>query len=116
MIKSNVFQKECPWGNFRQFTHDISSTVKILTVLPNEKLSLQSHKKRAEFWYVISGSGTVIIGESEKEAVAGDEYEIALEEKHRLSAGPEGIKVLEIATGDFDELDVIHYEDKYGRI
>lgn len=115
MIKSNVFQTECPWGNFRQFTQDASSTVKILTVLPNEELSLQSHKKRSEFWYIISGSGTVIIGESEKPAVAGDEYKIAPEEKHRLTAGPEGIKVLEISTGDFDEEDIIRFEDKYSR-
>ena len=116
MILGNVFQIERPWGNFRQFTHNESSTVKIITVKPNEILSLQSHKYRREFWYIISGSGTVEIGSIKKNTTAGDEHEINIEEKHRLGAGPEGIRVLEIATGNFDEGDIIHYEDKYGRL
>lgn len=116
MIKSNIFQVERPWGNFRQFTHNELSTVKIITVKPNEILSLQSHEKREEFWCVIGGSGTVEIGEVKKETNIGDEHEIKIGEKHRLGAGPEGIQVLEIATGDFDEEDIKHFEDKYGRI
>lgn len=113
---SKVFEVERPWGKFKQFTHNEPSTVKIITVKPNEILSLQSHKKREEFWHVISGSGFVEIGENKVPANIGDEYEIGIEDKHRLSAGPLGIQVLEIATGDFDELDIIHYEDKYGRM
>lgn len=116
IIKSNIFQVERPWGNFRQFTKNDNTTVKIITVKPNEELSLQSHAHRSEFWYVISGSGTVEIGEIKKDTVVGDEHEIQVGEKHRLSAGPLGIQVLEIAIGDFDENDIIHYEDKYGRI
>ena len=116
MTKSDVFQVERPWGNFRQFTHNDSSTIKIVTVKPNEILSLQSHKNRKEFWHVISGSGIIEIGEDKKDTIVGDEYEIQIGEKHRLSAGPLGIQVLEIATGDFDEEDIIHYEDKYGRV
>lgn len=116
MIKSNIFQIERPWGNFRQFTKNDNTTIKIITVKPNELLSLQSHTHRAEFWHVISGSGTVEIGGVKKDTVAGDEHEIAIGEKHRLGAGPNGIQVLEIATGDFDESDIVHYEDKYGRV
>ncbi|HAE36960.1 MAG: Mannose-6-phosphate isomerase, type II [Candidatus Nomurabacteria bacterium GW2011_GWF2_35_66] len=116
MIKANSFQVERPWGNFRQFTKNAISTVKIITVNPNESLSLQSHEKRSEFWHVISGSGTVEIGEVKKETTVGDEHEIAIGEKHRLSAGVSGIQVLEIATGEFDESDIVHFEDKYGRV
>lgn len=116
MIKSKVFQIERPWGNFRQFTHNDSSTVKIITVKPNESLSLQKHSKRAEFWYIISGAGFVEIGDEKKETTVGDEHEIAIGDKHRLSAGEEGLKVLEIAIGDFDENDIVHLEDKYGRV
>lgn len=116
MTKSDIFQIERPWGNFRQFTHNNSSTIKIVTVKPNETLSLQSHKNRSEFWHVISGYGTIEIGEIKKNTVVGDEHEIKVGEKHRLSAGPDGVQVLEIASGDFDETDIIHYEDKYGRV
>ena len=116
MIKSNTFQIERPWGNFRQFTHNESSTVKILTINPNEILSLQSHNHREEFWHIIEGSGYVEINGIKQDTTPGAEYEVKTGEKHRLSAGPDGLKVLEIAIGDFDEEDIIHYEDKYGRI
>jgi mannose-1-phosphate guanylyltransferase/mannose-1-phosphate guanylyltransferase/mannose-6-phosphate isomerase len=116
MIKSKVFQVERPWGNFRQFTHNELSTVKILTLKPNEMLSLQSHKHRTEFWHITGGSGIVEIGGMKENAALRDEYEIPIGAKHRLSAGFDGIQVLEIATGDFDEEDIIHYEDKYGRV
>jgi mannose-1-phosphate guanylyltransferase/mannose-1-phosphate guanylyltransferase/mannose-6-phosphate isomerase len=115
MIRADVFQVERPWGNFRQFTHNDSSTVKIITVKPNEALSLQSHKNRSEFWHVISGNGIVEIGEIKKNTIVGDEHEIKEGEKHRLSAGPLGVQVLEIAFGNFDENDIVHYEDKYDR-
>ena len=116
MSKLDIFQVERPWGNFRQFTHNELSTVKILTVKPNEELSLQSHKKRSEFWFVVTGDGTVEIGGIKKNTFAGDEHEIPVGEKHRLSAGNNGISVLEIAQGEFDENDIVHYEDKYGRV
>ena len=114
-ITSKIIEVAKPWGNFRQFTHNTSSTVKIITVKPNEELSLQSHTKRAEFWKVISGSGSFVIGEETHMVATGDEYTIAQGARHRISSGVEGMSVLEIALGDFDEEDIIRYEDKYGR-
>lgn len=116
MNSLKIYQEERPWGNFRQFTKDSVSTVKILTVNPNQILSLQSHQKRSEFWKVIKGSGIVEIDDLKVEAHEGDEYEIGIGAKHRLSGLESGISVLEIATGLFDESDIIRYEDKYGRI
>ena len=114
-IKVTPFQDERPWGYFRQFCANTPTTVKIISIKPKEMLSLQSHTKREEFWHVISGSGRVEIGEIKKETIVGDEHEIQIGEKHRLSAGPDGIQVLEIAIGNFDESDIVHYEDKYKR-
>lgn len=116
MKNLNIYQEERPWGNFRQFTHDTPSTVKILTVKPNEALSLQSHNKRTEFWRVIKGNGVVYIGDKEYNVIEGDEYDILVNTKHSLSAGALGIEVLEIATGEFDENDIVRYKDKYGRV
>ncbi|MFA6258925.1 MAG: phosphomannose isomerase type II C-terminal cupin domain [Candidatus Paceibacterota bacterium] len=109
------FQIEKPWGNFRQFTHNVSSTVKILTVNKNEALSLQSHTKRSEFWKVIQGDGIMEMNGVKYKLKEGDESNISAGATHRIIAGPSGIKVLEISTGDFDEEDIIRYEDKYGR-
>lgn len=116
MIKNKVFQVEKPWGNFRQFTHNESSTVKILTLNPNEFFSLQTHQKRAEFWHMISGSGFIQIEDTKTKVEVGDELEIGTGMRHRIIAGPKGLQVLEISTGDFDEDDIVRYEDKYGRI
>jgi len=115
MIKKEIYQEERPWGNFRQFTHDILSTVKIITVKPNEILSLQSHSKRSEFWKILKGNGIIEIEDSKNEAKEGDEYEINIGIKHRISAGNEGLEVLEISTGEFEENDIIRYQDKNGR-
>jgi mannose-1-phosphate guanylyltransferase/mannose-1-phosphate guanylyltransferase/mannose-6-phosphate isomerase len=116
MKELDIYQEERPWGNFRQFTHNALSTVKIITVEHGEMLSLQSHKLRSEFWHVLAGTGIVQMGEVKKNTTVGDEYQIEIGEKHRLEAGPDGIQVLEIAFGDFEENDIVHFEDKYGRV
>lgn len=115
MEEIKIFQDERPWGNFRQFTHNQLSTVKILTLKPNESLSLQSHKLRSEFCRVLSGSGIIEIDGNKYEVKTGDEKLVPTGAKHRVVAGPEGLAYLEIAIGDFEENDEIRYEDKYGR-
>ncbi len=109
------FNIQKPWGNFRQLSLNAPTTVKIITVSPNQILSLQSHTKRTEFWRVITGSGFVEIGDVREEVKLGDEKIIPLLSKHRMEAGPDGMQILEIAFGEFDEEDITRYEDKYGR-
>jgi mannose-6-phosphate isomerase len=116
MSEYKIFQVQKPWGNFRQFIHNTSSTVKIITIHKEEMLSLQSHSKRTEFWYVISGFGIMEIGDATYKVIKGDEKIVPIGIKHRIKAGKDGMIVLEIATGYFDEEDIVRYEDKYGRI
>jgi mannose-6-phosphate isomerase-like protein (cupin superfamily) len=112
---SQPLQDERPWGYFRQFIKNQPATVKIIVVKPNEQLSLQSHAQREEFWRVLSGSGFADIGIEHREIKAGDEIMIPLGAKHRLASGPDGLEVMEISLGEFDENDIVRYEDKYGR-
>ncbi len=110
------FQVDRPWGNFLQFNKNSPVTVKILNVNPNQELSLQSHEKRSEFWKVLQGSGFIEIEDTKHDVSVGDEQNIPIGVKHKLIAGPLGIQVLEIATGEFlEEGDEVRYEDKYGR-
>ena len=48
------------WGYYR-ILHEVGSHVKLkeLTVLPGQRLSMQRHEKRAEFWFVAEGEATV---------------------------------------------------------
>jgi mannose-1-phosphate guanylyltransferase/mannose-1-phosphate guanylyltransferase/mannose-6-phosphate isomerase len=104
-----------PWGMFERFTLNEKTTVKIITVKPGEAFSLQTHAHRSEYWKVISGTGTVVVGEATHEASPSDEFFIAEGSVHRAEGGPEGLMFLEIAFGEFDEGDIVRIEDKYGR-
>jgi mannose-6-phosphate isomerase-like protein (cupin superfamily) len=57
------YKEERPWGNFERLCHSEKVTVKILQVNPNEELSLQYHHNRDEFWRVIEGTGSIVIGD-----------------------------------------------------
>ena len=117
-MEKNSRQKhivEKPWGRFEQFTKQEPVTVKILTINPNECLSLQYHHKREEFWKIISGEGEITLGDSTMSAHEGDEYFIARKQKHTIRAGKVQVRVLEISFGDFDENDIVRLEDKYNR-
>lgn len=113
--KMNTLVSKRPWGKFEQFTRNESSTVKILTINAKESISLQKHANREEFWKIISGQGTVIIGEKEFTIAGGQEYFIGKNVAHRIKAGREKAVVLEISFGDFEEDDETRLEDAYNR-
>lgn len=106
------YKEERPWGNFEQFTHNEQSTVKIITVKDQAKLSLQSHKNRDETWIILDGQIKVVLDSQTFETKPGDRFEIKRNQKHRL-IGPG--RVLEISHGIFDENDIKRYEDDFGR-
>jgi mannose-1-phosphate guanylyltransferase/mannose-1-phosphate guanylyltransferase/mannose-6-phosphate isomerase len=104
-----------PWGAFRQFTSNETSSVKIITIAPGGELSLQYHNDRSEFWRIISGHPTVTIGGETTRAKPGDEFLIGKKKQHRIKSGKTGAMFLEIAFGVFDENDIVRLADKYGR-
>lgn len=104
-----------PWGSFTRFTNNELSTVKLLNVNKGEQLSLQYHTKREEFWKIISGNPQIVIGDETFEAKEGDEFVVAVNTKHRISAPNDNIVILEISKGEFDEDDIVRLEDKYNR-
>lgn len=110
------YTEERPWGRFERFTQNEPSTVKIITIKPDEEFSLQDHRKRGEFWHVISGRALVTVGDKQKEAEADDEFFIPAKTLHRMKALDSEVKFLEIAFGDFDEADIERVEDEYGRV
>lgn len=104
-----------PWGKFERLTFNEKSTVKILTIKPGEELSLQCHKKREEFWRVISGEAEFVIGKEKMTGKEADEFFIPKKTAHQIRAGKGEVKVLEISLGKFEEKDIIRLEDKYNR-
>ena len=106
--------EERPWGNFKQFTKNKQSTVKIINVKAGEALSLQYHDKRSEFWHILEGQGLVTVGDDKLPASKDSEFFIPKGSNHRIEASTDMV-FLEIAFGEFDEKDIVRLEDKYQR-
>ncbi len=109
------YVEQRPWGSFERFTLNEPSTVKIITIKPNQALSLQQHAHRDESWRILDGSGTVEVGGTQSAVAQGQDFFVARGTKHRIAAGAEGLQVLEVAHGQFDEDDITRFDDKYGR-
>ncbi len=114
--KPSVSFVERPWGSFKQFANNEPCTVSLMTVLPGQRLSLQSHTGRAELWIVIDDGATVQVGYDIKTCKAGDEIWIPANERHRLSCnGDAPVRVLEVAFGNWQQDDIKRYDDDYKR-
>ena len=105
-----------PWGSFDVFHVVESIWVKRLNVTKNQRLSLQSHEKREEYWFVESGVGEVEVDDEAKQIKPGDVVHILIGQKHRVKSLSDDFTIIEVATGQPDELDEIRYEDDYGRV
>lgn len=107
--------EERPWGSFTEFARNEPVSVKVIFVKAGEAFSLQSHQKRDEFWHVISGRGFITLGDIRTELKVGADYRVPHGTKHRVEAGPESVVILEVSRREFDEKDVVRFEDRYGR-
>lgn len=104
-----------PWGSFSQYANNEDVTVSLMTVKPNQRLSLQSHTARAELWIVIDDGAIIQVGDEIIHANSGDEIWIPQGAKHRLSSEGKQVRVLEVAFGNWQQEDITRYEDDYNR-
>jgi len=110
-----VAHVERPWGAFDQYVNNAPSTVTLMTVEPGQRLSLQSHRDRAELWIVLDPGAIVQIGEEVHHPEAGAQLWIAPGQRHRLSSAGERVRVLEVAFGNWQQEDIVRYDDDYNR-
>jgi mannose-6-phosphate isomerase-like protein (cupin superfamily) len=82
-----IVQEERPWGRFGRFTRDENTTVKLVYLRGDKRLSMQYHNNRSEFWKVIKGPVKVQLASDTRTLQAGE----------------------------FDELDIVRLEDDYKR-
>lgn len=43
-----------PWGSFKRYANNSDCMVSLMTVLPGQRLCMQSHSERAELWIVLA--------------------------------------------------------------
>ena len=106
-----------PWGYFEVLLETDFAKVKILSINPDQMLSMQMHHHRSESWYVTQGVATITKDDTVAELFPGESIIIDKGEKHRIqNFGNEVLEIIEIQTGTyFGEDDIVRFEDKYGR-
>ena len=107
-----------PWGEFH-ILFDGDCKIKRLVVLPQKRLSLQSHQHRQEFWVVLQGYGKAQLEDDFIPLSPNVCLTILKDQKHRLINDhvTETLELIEIQTGTyFGEDDIIRYEDDFARI
>jgi len=104
-----------PWGNFERFTLNEKTTVKIITVKPKQRFSLQTHSKRKEFWKFLDNEAKVTVGNKTFKVKRGESVLVKPRETHRVEALSKPVSFLEISFGNFSESDIKRISDDYGR-
>ena len=111
-----------PWGEELILKRSADSVIKALRIEPNQRLSLQFHRRKHETLLLLSGDALLTYGQRVDQLRdirlrAGVQAEIAAGVIHRLSAGPSGADILEIASRvPEDEEDIVRLADDYGRV
>jgi mannose-1-phosphate guanylyltransferase/mannose-1-phosphate guanylyltransferase/mannose-6-phosphate isomerase len=106
-----------PWGSYQSIDAGHRFQVKQLTVNPGARLSLQSHRQRAEHWVIVEGTARVTRGEDVFDLRPNESTYIPVGTRHRLeNPGKETLRVIEIQSGDYlGEDDIVRLDDIYGR-
>jgi mannose-1-phosphate guanylyltransferase/mannose-6-phosphate isomerase len=106
-----------PWGSFRVLHEGPGCKVKEIIVTPGGRLSLQSHRHRAEHWVVVAGTARVTVDEQILLLEPNQSVHIPLGARHRMeNPGAVPMHLIEVQCGSYlGEDDIIRYEDVYGR-
>ncbi len=109
--------EERPWGTYEILEDRKLYKLKEIVVNPGQRLSYQSHHKRAEVWTVVAGNGVVNLEGQELDAFPGRCLFIPREAKHMVECnGKKPLVFVEVQVGEyFGEDDIVRYDDDYGR-
>ncbi len=116
ILEHEIFTR--PWGFYKTTVLNDMYQSKVIYVMPGQALSLQSHKRREEYWQIVKGTGTIQIGESVHTVYPGASFFIPKGCKHRMTntSADETLIFTEVQLGDyFGEDDIERYEDRYSR-
>jgi mannose-6-phosphate isomerase len=107
-----------PWGTYQTLALAGNCQIKIITVNPGGRLSLQKHSKRCEHWVVVAGSPTITIAETVKAYQVNDYVFIPSDTVHRMENFTAALAIItEIQIGAYlGEDDIIRLDDIYGRV
>jgi mannose-1-phosphate guanylyltransferase/mannose-1-phosphate guanylyltransferase/mannose-6-phosphate isomerase len=106
-----------PWGSYETIDLGPRFQVKRIIVNPGQRISLQTHARRAEHWVCVQGVARVTRGDDVLTLRENMSTYIPVGCVHRLeNPGDEPAHVIEVQSGDYlGEDDIVRIEDSYGR-
>lgn len=107
-----------PWGTYQTIALMQNCQIKILTISPGGRLSLQKHAKRSEHWTIIAGNPQITINQVIKQYAVNDHAFIPIGAIHRIENFTQTVAIItEVQIGTYlGEDDIIRIDDMYGRI
>lgn len=105
-----------PWGRWEEYLNEPGYRVKRIVVLPGERLSLQRHAQRKEYWVIVQGEGLFHLDGEDRRIAAGDSLFIPQGGVHRIANDTDQyLVIIETQMGVCREDDIERLEDDYGR-
>lgn len=105
-ISEDIKFAEKSWGTYTVMDVEPGAMTVKLAVRAGEQMSYHSHEHREEVWTVISGTGTMVLDDTEKKISTGDVLAIPKGVKHMLLAITD-MSIVEVQLGE-----TISVEDK----
>jgi mannose-6-phosphate isomerase len=112
-----MMHEDRPWGSYTVLDESINYKVKRIEVLPQKRLSYQTHKHRAEHWMVVAGAARVTLDGNLIEVPIGGVVDVPAGAAHRIeNVGTEKLIFIEIQRGAYlGEDDIQRLQDDFGR-
>uniref|UniRef100_UPI0034DE0BAF mannose-1-phosphate guanylyltransferase/mannose-6-phosphate isomerase n=1 Tax=Candidatus Thiodubiliella endoseptemdiera TaxID=2738886 RepID=UPI0034DE0BAF len=106
-----------PWGTYTVLEEAKGYKIKRIEVLPNKRLSLQSHQHRNEHWVVIKGRAEVVNADKILTLYENESTYIKAGDKHRLSNITNKVLIIiEVQVGGYmGEDDIERFKDDFQR-
>lgn len=110
-----IYQR--PWGTYETLRIEDTYQVKLLTIFPQGRLSLQKHAKRKEHWIVVKGTPTLTIHDQTQIYHPNASVYIPEGTIHRIENLTQDLcEIIEVQLGTYlGEDDIVRLEDVYGR-
>ncbi|RUM92847.1 MAG: mannose-1-phosphate guanylyltransferase/mannose-6-phosphate isomerase [Thermodesulfatator sp.] len=115
LFHSKVYR---PWGSYEGLVSGERFQVKLITVKPGAKLSVQMHHHRAEHWIIVKGTARIRKGDESILLTENQSTFIPLGTVHSLeNPGKIPLELIEVQSGSYlGEDDIVRLEDVYGRV
>ena len=110
-LSQQIMFAEKSWGRYHVLDVQEKSMTILATLNPGQHMSYHSHEHRDEVWTVIRGTGTTVVDGMEQHVRAGDVITMAAGTRHTVTAGEDGLQLIEVQIGeDISAADKHKYE------